>query len=146
MHNAKQSASAIDRYAGARLKMRRLALGLSQSDIAGSLGLSFQQIQKYENGKNRMSTGRLQQIADLLKVAPSFFFEGAKEYAASNGVVSGEDLQTGFLASPQGVRLATAFMQIKDTRLRETLISVAEQLAGVIARKAEVGNDGVLRA
>jgi transcriptional regulator with XRE-family HTH domain len=125
----KQSASAIDKYAGARLRMRRLELGLSQEKIAEALGLSFQQLQKYEKGANRMSTGRLHQLAALLRVPPSFFFDGADAHAAPGGQFEGADLQTGFLATSYGVRLAAAFVKISDTRLQESLVSIAEQLA-----------------
>jgi transcriptional regulator with XRE-family HTH domain len=124
----KQAATVIDKYAGARLRMRRMELGLSQSEVADALGLTFQQVQKYEKGSNRMSTGRLHQLAEMLKVPPSFFFDGADAHAAPGGQLEGEDLQTGFLTTRYGVRLAAAFVKISDTRLQERVVSLVEQL------------------
>src|ERR1700761_5121560 len=72
---AKKSPSAIDRQVGARVRMRRLILDMSQEQLAAGLGISFQQVQKYERGVNRIGASRLQQIADVLQVPASFFFE-----------------------------------------------------------------------
>ena len=67
----------VDKYVGSRLRMRRLMLGLSQREVADAIGLTFQQVQKYEKGTNRMGSSRLQQIADTLKVPVTYFFDGA---------------------------------------------------------------------
>ena len=67
----------IDIHVGSRMRMRRIALGMSQEKLAKALGLTFQQVQKYEKGANRMGSSRLQQAADVLGVAAAFFFEGA---------------------------------------------------------------------
>ena len=67
----------IDIHVGSRMRMRRMALGMSQEKLAKALGLTFQQVQKYEKGANRMGSSRLQQAADVLGVAAAFFFEGA---------------------------------------------------------------------
>jgi len=67
----------IDKHVGSRLRMRRLMLDMSQTDVADALGLTFQQLQKYENGSNRISASRLQHLSQILQVPVSFFFEGA---------------------------------------------------------------------
>ena len=69
--------NAIDIHVGSRMRMRRMMLGMSQEKLAEALGLTFQQVQKYEKGTNRMGSSRLQQAADILGVAVPFFFEGA---------------------------------------------------------------------
>ena len=74
---AKKSPDPVDRHVGARIRMRRLMLTFSQTKLADTLGLTFQQVQKYEKGVNRVGAGRLQHIASLLQVPVSFFFEGA---------------------------------------------------------------------
>lgn len=122
----------IDKYAGARLRMRRMQLHLSQTELADAVGLTFQQIQKYEKGANRISTSRLQQFADFLKVPPSFFFGQGHEHSATD---KGFDIQTGLLTNARGVRLATAFMKISDPRLQESFVLIGEQLAAISDRK-----------
>ena len=71
---AKKVPEPVDRHVGSRVRMRRLMLGMSQTSLADKLGLSFQQVQKYEKGKNRMGSSRLQQIANILQVPVTFFF------------------------------------------------------------------------
>src|SRR5882762_4038395 len=74
---AKKSPNPTDKHVGARVRMRRLMLGLSQEKLGGALGLTFQQVQKYEKGTNRIGASRLQHISNILQVTPGFFFEGA---------------------------------------------------------------------
>ena len=76
----------IDRHVGARVRMRRLMVGLSQSKLAESLDVTFQQVQKYEKGANRIGASRLQQLARVLDVPPAFFFDGAPASATFNGL------------------------------------------------------------
>ena len=73
----KRSPNPVDKHVGNRVRMRRLMLGISQQNLGGALGVSFQQVQKYENGANRIGASRLQQISDILEVPAAFFFEGA---------------------------------------------------------------------
>jgi transcriptional regulator with XRE-family HTH domain len=68
----------IDKHVGSRLRMRRLMLDMSQTDIADALGLTFQQVQKYEKGSNRISASRLQQLSQILQVPVPFFFEARR--------------------------------------------------------------------
>src|SRR5215217_1424115 len=67
--------TATDKHVGSRLRMRRLIMSLTQSDVADALGITFQQVQKYERGTNRISASRMAGIAELMKVRPEFFFE-----------------------------------------------------------------------
>ena len=73
---AKKTVGPTDRHVGARIRMQRMVCGMSQTDLDESVGVTFQQVQKYENGTNRVSASRLQQIANVLKVAPDFLFQG----------------------------------------------------------------------
>ncbi len=129
----KKPPSAIDQHVGFRVRMRRMQLGLSQEALATPLGLTFQQVQKYENGKNRIGAGRLMQIALILKVEPRYFFEGAPGGAQDGGgggeVVGPADPLTGLLATRDGVALATAFNAITSTEHRGLVVRMAELLA-----------------
>ena len=122
----------IDRHVGSRVRMRRMLAGVSQEKLGEALGLTFQQIQKYEKGSNRISASRLQQIAKMLDVPVAFFFDGAPtgdmpaggfSDAASTSYVSD------FLATSEGVQLAKAFVRIKSGRARRRIIDLTEALA-----------------
>ena len=122
-----------DKHVGARIKARRLELRMSQGKLADQLGVTFQQVQKYEKGANRVGSSRLQQIAGALKVSISFFFDGIA--TAKPG--SHRDADTGmfdkFFASADGSALAEAFLAIKSKALRRSVLNVVEQIAA--ARK-----------
>ena len=89
----KKAPNPIDKHVGRRVRMRRKMLAMSQEKLGAALGLSFQQVQKYENGTNRMGAGRLQQMSDILQVPVEFFFEGAPNASAPHGkrVIGGPD-------------------------------------------------------
>lgn len=123
---AKKSPSAINRQVGVRVRIRRLALDMSQQQLAAALGLSFQQVQKYERGTNRIGAGRLQQIADVLQVPASFFFE---DFPKSGKKVVLPSHIPDFLANADGLALAHAFMRIRDARQRRCLVVLAEAMA-----------------
>jgi transcriptional regulator with XRE-family HTH domain len=122
----------IDKHVGSRLRMRRLMLDMSQTDIADALGLTFQQVQKYEKGTNRIGASRLQHISQILQVPVPFFFEGgpaapglgssAKETAVSASYV------TDFLATSDGLSLVKAFMLIEDPKLRRAIVRLVEEI------------------
>jgi transcriptional regulator with XRE-family HTH domain len=105
-----------DKHVGSRVRMRRLMLDMSQSYIADALGLTFQQVQKYEKGSNRISASRLQHIAQILQVPVAFFFEGAPAASGVPPVVqeTGEapspSYVTDFLATSDGLSLVKAFV------------------------------------
>ena len=120
-----------DKHVGNRLRMRRLMLHKSQSDVANALGLTFQQLQKYENGTNRISASRLQGLCAILQVPVSFFFEGAPQEPKLP--VFGSDEQSPsyvneFLATSDGVALALAFGRIRDPKVRRAIVALVEQI------------------
>jgi transcriptional regulator with XRE-family HTH domain len=112
--------------------MRRKLLSMSQADLGAALGVTFQQVQKYEKGTNRISVGRLQQIADTLRVPISFFFDDPmkpKEGGAGRQARS-PDYVSDFLTTTDGLALAEAFMLIKDVRLRRSILRLVKDLVG----------------
>ena len=133
----------IDVHVGSRLRARRTMLGVSQTKIGGDLGITFQQIQKYEKGTNRISASRLQEIARLLKVAVAHFFEDAPD---SPPTVIGRSADTtstivAFLSTTEGIRLNKAFGRIGDIKLRRHLVDLVKAIAGddTSAREASAG-------
>jgi transcriptional regulator with XRE-family HTH domain len=113
--------------------MRRMMLGMSQEKLGDALSLTFQQVQKYEKGTNRIGASRLQQIAHFLQVPVSFFFEGAPEVGgASLGMAEAPSpaYVADFLATSDGLALTKAFMRIKDAKLRRRIVDLVSQIAG----------------
>jgi transcriptional regulator with XRE-family HTH domain len=122
-----------DKHVGARLRMRRLVLDMSQGEIAKALGLTFQQVQKYEKGANRISASRLQHLCRILKVPVSFFFEGAPQTNGTHGPFEPEtDGETTavdeFMTTLDGVELALAFGRIRDARVQRAIVALVEQI------------------
>jgi transcriptional regulator with XRE-family HTH domain len=105
--------------------MSRLMLDISQVGLAGELGVTFQQVQKYEKGTNRISASRLLQIARILEVPVAFFFEGP--YGPEE--VIAPDFVSNFLASRDGLALLNAFMSIKGPKLRHCIVHLVEDIA-----------------
>jgi transcriptional regulator with XRE-family HTH domain len=116
----------IDRHVGSRVRMRRMMLGMSQKKLGDVFGLTFQQVQKYEQGTNRMSASRLQQTADALQVPVTFFFEGASSVP---GTVPMPNYVVDFLATSDGLALTKAFTQIKSKKLRLSIVDLVERIA-----------------
>jgi len=130
---AKKSPNPTDKYVGSRVRMRRLMLSMSQEKLGEKLGLTFQQVQKYEKGTNRIGASRLQHIAQILKVPVSFFFEGVSggkqsEDGSSKAPVA--DYVSDFLSSSDGLALTKAFTNIKDSKLRRRVVDLVEEIAG----------------
>ena len=121
-----KSVNAIDRHVGARIRMQRMVRGLSQTKLGEAVGVSFQQIQKYEKGTNRVSSSRLQLIAAVLKVAPDFFFA---ETSATKAVSNETTFIDEFISSPHGIALSRAFTKISDTKLRRKIVLLIEEIA-----------------
>lgn len=123
----------IDRHVGSRVRMRRMLAGISQEKLGEALGLTFQQIQKYEKGANRISASRLQQIAKKLDVPVSFFFDGAPSGDATPAGGFSDSASTAyisdFLATSEGVQLTKAFVRIKSGRVRRRIVDLVEALA-----------------
>ena len=123
----------VDRHVGSRVRMRRIMLGMSQEKLGEALGLTFQQIQKYEKGTNRIGASRVQQIGEVLQVPVSFFFEGGP----TGGMTVPEGLSeapsptyiSDFLATTEGLTLTRAFMRITDPKLRRSIVDLIEQMA-----------------
>jgi transcriptional regulator with XRE-family HTH domain len=123
----------IDKHVGSRVRMRRMILGMSQSKLADGLGLTFQQVQKYEKGTNRMGASRLQQISHILQIPVPFFFEGAPQLTGQskgNGAAPSPAYVSEFLTTPDGLALTKAFMRIKDIRLRRRIVELVQGMAG----------------
>jgi len=130
---AKKAPNPTDKHVGARVRMRRMMLGMSQEKLGDALGLTFQQVQKYEKGANRIGASRLQQISSILQVPVSFFFEGAPQAAGhtASGFADAPSpaYVSDFLATSDGLALTKAFMGIKDTKLRRRIVDLVEQIA-----------------
>jgi transcriptional regulator with XRE-family HTH domain len=124
----------IDKHVGARIRMRRMMLGISQTTLGDAVNVTFQQVQKYEKGRNRVSASRMQQFAKILRVPVSFFFEGAP---AANviGIKSGEAAAgipayvREFIATRDGIKIIKAFSQIRNQKLRRAVVTLVEQIA-----------------
>lgn len=132
---AKKAPNPIDKHVGSRVRMRRMMLGMSQEKLGDALGLTFQQVQKYEKGTNRIGASRLQQISHILQVPVAFFFEGAPHLAGEAGVNGAGEAPSptyvsDFLATSDGLSLTKAFMRIKDAKLRRRIVDLVQQIAG----------------
>jgi transcriptional regulator with XRE-family HTH domain len=122
----------VDVHVGARIRTRRLLLGMNQETLATALGLTFQQVQKYEKGTNRVGASRIQQIAEILQVPVSFLFEGGP-----SGVPGPDGFSEGaspsyvsdFLATSEGLALTKAFTRITDSKMRRSIVDLVEQIA-----------------
>ena len=105
-----------DKHVGSRVRMRRLMLDMSQTDVADALGLTFQQVQKYEKGMNRIGASRLQQISEILQVPVPFLFEGGPAAPALESSAQETDFPasyvTDFLATSAGLSFVTSFMPL----------------------------------
>jgi transcriptional regulator with XRE-family HTH domain len=124
----KMSSILIDQGVGSRVRMRRMMLKLSQTDLGDGIGVSFQQVQKYEKGMNRIGAGRLQQIAHILQVPVTFFFETASHHPST--VAQDQSLANlnDFMATRDGLTLAKAFMKIGNMQLRRRIVDLVEKI------------------
>lgn len=122
----------VDKYVGSRVRMRRIMLGMSQEKLGEALGLTFQQVQKYEKGTNRVGASRIQQIAEILHVPVSFLFEGGPSGIANADGASeapSPSYVADFLATSEGLTLTRAFTRIADAKLRRSIVELVEQIA-----------------
>jgi transcriptional regulator with XRE-family HTH domain len=114
----------VDSLVGERIRLLRKRRNMSQTDLGKALGVTFQQVQKYENGKNRVGASRLHQVATALNVPITELFDGASG-------TSGTSRATKSVAfDPQALRFAEAFVKISDKELRSSLVDLAEAMAG----------------
>ena len=130
---AKKAPNPIDKHVGSRVRMRRMMLSMSQEKLGDALGRTFQQVQKYEKGSNRICASRLQQISLILQVPVAFFFEGAPSPPVRPiglGEAPSPEYVTDFLATTDGLTLVKAFMRIPNSKLRRRIVELVEEMAG----------------
>jgi transcriptional regulator with XRE-family HTH domain len=128
----KKKPNPIDTHVGSRVRLRRNMLGMSQEKLGESLGITFQQIQKYEKGTNRVGASRLQAISTILNVPVSFFFEDAPGVPTATGGMSepnSTSFVVDFLNSAEGLQLNRAFAKISDAKVRRKLVDLVRTLA-----------------
>lgn len=134
--DTKKSPSPIDRHIGTRIRMRRTLIGMSQEKLGEAIGLTFQQVQKYEKGTNRVGSGRLQEIGDILGVPVTYFFEGQegeRKPKDTNPVV--QEIED-FLSHKDSLELVSAFNAIVDPTVRRALINMARASANQASEKS----------
>jgi transcriptional regulator with XRE-family HTH domain len=121
----------VDVHVGARVRMRRIEIDMSQQILGGHIDLTFQQIQKYEKGANRIGASRLQAIGKILEVPTAYFFEGAP--GGWEGVAGDrkENTFVEFLGTRDGQALIVSFSEIQDAELRRSVIDLVERLAAI---------------
>ncbi len=129
----------VDIHVGSRVRFRRMLLGMSQERLGEQLGLTFQQVQKYEKGVNRIGASRLFELSRVLGVSVSFFYEEAPGHIATApelGALHGfaempaESYASDFLSSREGLELNKAFARISDPKVRRTIVDLVRSLAG----------------
>lgn len=121
----------VDIHVGSRVKLKRTMAGMSQEKLGDQLGITFQQVQKYEKGKNRIGASRLQDIALILNTSVAFFFEGlpgSEESEAGFAEDANPDYTIDFLSSAEGIQLNKSFAKIKDPLVRKKIIDLVRSL------------------
>ncbi len=124
----KKQANPIDIQVGNRVRIRRMLIGMSQERLGDLLGLTFQQVQKYEKGVNRIGAGRLFEVARILNVPVDFFYEGLNAIT-EGGLGDGAPPVMEFISSGEGLQLSLAFMKIKDAKVRKRVLDLVKSLA-----------------
>lgn len=135
----KKQANPIDGQVGNRLRLRRMMIGMSQEKLGEMLGLTFQQVQKYEKGVNRIGAGRLFEIARILGVPIQYFYESVTEQLASTPGFAERDSQPvlEFVSSGDGLQLSLAYMRIKDPKVRKRVLDLVKSLAEDTSENAQ---------
>lgn len=131
MSDNKKRPNPVDVHVGARIRLRRNMIGLSQEKLGESLGITFQQIQKYEKGMNRVGASRLQAIGNILNVPVTFFFDdmpGQSDKLKGFDEESETTYVVGFLNSSEGIQLARAFAKITDAKIRRKILDLVRTL------------------
>ncbi|MEQ1578781.1 MAG: helix-turn-helix transcriptional regulator [Hyphomicrobium sp.] len=130
-HNARR-ANAMDVHVGTRVRLRRMLLGMSQEKLGEQLGLTFQQVQKYEKGVNRIGAGRLHELGQVLGVSVQFFYDQAPGGMVEHGFADqpADSYVVDFLSSREGLELNKAFVRIADPRVRRSVLDLVRSLAG----------------
>jgi transcriptional regulator with XRE-family HTH domain len=117
----------IDLHVAARLRMRRMMQGVSQEALAARIGVTFQQIQKYEKGQNRIGASRLFQLAQALSAPIGYFFEGLPDDGAEAPVIEPDVIQS--LTSPEGMQLHMAFQKLRGSQTRRKVVELLTAMA-----------------
>ncbi|MEQ1931514.1 MAG: helix-turn-helix transcriptional regulator [Parvularculaceae bacterium] len=127
---AKKHPHPVDVHVGGRVRMRRMMLGLSQDKLGDALGLTFQQVQKYEKGSNRMGASRIFEIANVLEVPIQYFYDDFSTKNGSYGFAEAEgDSFMQLLHSPEGVQLCRHFAEIRDPKVRRKVLDLVKTLS-----------------
>ncbi len=128
----KKTPNPIDRHVGSRVRMRRMMVSMSQEKLGDRLGITFQQVQKYEKGTNRIGASRLHQISSILGVPVAFFYEGAPNPDGAPGSLEAGNppYVSDFLATSEGLALTKAFMKVSDPKLRRRIVDLVEAMVG----------------
>jgi transcriptional regulator with XRE-family HTH domain len=135
----KKQANPIDAQVGSRLRLRRMMIGMSQERLGELLGLTFQQVQKYEKGVNRIGAGRLFEIARILGVPIYYFYESVTDQlAGAPGFAETESPPVlEFVSSGEGLQLSLAYMRIKDPKVRKRVLDLVKSLSDDVTAKEE---------
>jgi transcriptional regulator with XRE-family HTH domain len=144
---AKKTPNSIDRHVGSRLRMRRVLMGMSQEKLGDQLGVTFQQVQKYEKGLNRIGASRLQHASRALEVPVEFFFRDAPHFepgpTGPEGDFAGNtNFIADFLSSNEGIELNQAFARIKNRKLRRRIVELVRAVAGEEDGQGESESEG----
>jgi transcriptional regulator with XRE-family HTH domain len=130
MRVPKKQANPIDIQVGNRVRIRRMLIGMSQERLGDLLGLTFQQVQKYEKGVNRIGAGRLFEVSRILNVPVDFFYEGLSGAGDQPGMGENQSAPVmEFVSSGEGLQLSLAFMKIKDAKVRKRVLDLVKSLA-----------------
>ena len=136
---SEKKANPIDVQIGARMRARRLSLGITQQELAAKIGVTFQQLQKYEKGENRVGASRIQMVAHGLGVSPAYFFGDV----AASAVPSADGETTSlseFLLTKQGLELNSAFLKIPNPRIRRSLVAMVKVIASMEAQESDASS------
>jgi transcriptional regulator with XRE-family HTH domain len=127
-----KSSNSINKHIGNRVRMRRVMLDMSMTKLADALGITFQQVQKYEKGMNTISASRLNHIAQILQVRATFFFEDTPDLpgARAKSAPASPMPVMNFIATSDGLALAKAFMKIRNTQMRRRIVALVEDIVG----------------
>ena len=125
-----QGPNPVDRHVGLRLRMRRKELGISQEKLAEAIGLTFQQVQKYERAANRVSASKLWEMARALSTSIGYFYEGLGDTLETPGSNLPRESMQDFLMTPEGLELAATFPRIPRGKVRRRVLDLVRAMAG----------------
>jgi len=132
-----RSPNPVDRHVGLRIRLRRKELGVSQEKLAEAIGLTFQQVQKYERAANRVSASKLWEMSKALSTNIGYFYEGLPDFVPPVGADAPRDAVQEFLMTSEGIELASAFPSIPRGKVRRRILDLVRALAGEADTEAE---------